>query len=156
MEEKNSKLLENFIFKIEQWIEASEIIYGSKFDREETTKILSMSKAEFGNLNRNDCIEYVFVLNQYLMHLNTIISREKAIKNWAEQFIAFLVNDATKDDSIMSKDRRQYIALKTNSLCKNLNALKIHSESRIIMTENQVQYIENVAKILERKLYEKQ
>ena len=106
MEEKNSELLEDFICKIEQWIKASGIIYGSKFDSEETAKILSMSKTEFGNLNRNDCIEYIFVLNQYLIHLNTIISREKAIKNWAEQFMSFLINDATKDDSIMSKDRR--------------------------------------------------
>lgn len=155
MEEENSKLLEDFISKIEQWIEVNEVIYGSKFDQEETTKILSMSKTEFGNLNRNDCIEYIFILNQYLMHLNTIVSKEKAIKNWSEQFMSFLVNDATKDDSIMSRDRRQYIALKTNTLCKNLNVLKIHSESRIIIAENQIQYIENIAKILERKLYEK-
>lgn len=155
MEEQNSAVLENFISKIEQWIESNGIIYGTKYDTEETTKILSMSKNQFGNLSRDDCIKYIFILNQYLMHLNTILSKEKAIKNWSEQFLSFLINDHNKDDYSVGKDRKTYLAIKNNKLCSSLNSIKVHSESRILYTENQIPYIENVAKILERKLYER-
>lgn len=156
MEEQNSKLLTDFLSKIDQWINCNGVIYGSKFDAEEAQKIISMSKAEFGNLDRNGCIEYIFVLNQYLIHLNTIISKEKAIKNWAEQFFLFVMNDTIKQEEYMSKDKKIYLAIKKSEICKSLNSIKMHSESRILTVEGQISYIENLAKILDRKLYEKQ
>lgn len=155
MEKENSGVLEDFISKIESWIQSNGIIYGTKGDAEETTKILSMSKDQFGNLTRDDCITYIFILNQYLMHLNTVLSKEKAIKNWSEQFLSFLVNEYSKDEYSISKEKKYYIAVKNNKLCKALNSIKVYAESRIIYVEDQIPYIENIAKILERKLYER-
>lgn len=154
MDEEDSPHLNSLLNKINNWIENNHISYGTLFKNiEQVNKISEMSINEFRNLSYSDCIEYIFVLNQYLRHLTEIMSREKLIRNWSDKFLSFMIEETVKDP-YLSREKKHNEAIRKNELCGFLNKLRAHCDYRILSIEPQIEPIEGIIKSLERKSYE--
>ena len=158
MEEKIvDERLESFIQKIQDWIGNNAIDYGTDLtesESEEIEKALSMSGSDFNNLSASECNELSFLLLKYLRHLSLVIGHEKAIQSWVDQFFNYMVNRESYD-KYTTREQKICISVKNNPLCNHLFQLLNLTTGKILASQGQIQYVENMVKCLERKIYER-
>lgn len=81
-EESKNQYVENKIKGIHEQIDALEKIYGLHsivYDRE-IDKLLNYTWNDLENFTPNECVQYCYILNQYILSLKLSINRYKSLK----------------------------------------------------------------------------
>ena len=149
MEELEEKI-NNFHQNNENRIRESKVDYGTDFGDKsnESKKILDLSKEELKSMTFADYQASIYLLNQYLMHLKTIIAREKAVKAWAEQGIWYIVTGVSHD-KYAKWEEKYHSAIRNHKSGLKLQMLKTTSEARILAGEAAIGSVEMAMKVLE-------
>jgi len=146
LEEKIKKFHDN----IDNWIKESKIDYGTDFGdkADEVAKILNYSREELKSMTFPDYQASIFLLNQYLMHLKSIIAREKAVKAWAEQGIWYIVTGVSHD-KYAKWEEKYYESIRSSQTGIKLQTLKTTADARILSVGATIEMIENAMRVLE-------
>ena len=141
--------VEKFIEKIENWIRSHNINYGTTFEKiDEIDSIININYSEVCKITLEECISNMFLLNQYLYHLNRIVAREKSIKEWADDGIWKVINNFPRENYIKSEER-YHMAINANDFGKKLHRLKINCLTKIMTCEATIKSVEQSIKIFE-------
>ena len=115
---------------------------------ESTEDITDLSKEELKSMTFIDCQTAIFLLNQYLMHLKTLIAREKSVKAWAEQGLWYIVT-GVQHDKYAKWEEKYHSAIRYHKSGLKLQMLKTTSDARILAGEAKIGSIETAMKVLE-------
>ena len=146
LEDKIKKFHEN----IDNWIRESKIDYGTDFGDKanDVGQILHYSREELKVMTFPDYQASIFLLNQYLMHLKSIVAREKAVKAWAEQGIWYIVTGVSHD-KYAKWEEKYHSAIRNHKSGLKLQMLKTTAEARILAGEATIGSVETAMKVFE-------
>lgn len=145
------KKCEAFQKSIDDWISGHFIDYGLKNSSElvgRVYQIMYMSEEDLRKMSSVDCQTAIYSLNKYMTYINNVIAREKAVKQWAEQGIWYIIT-GQKHEKYAKWEEKYYSAIRNSEIGLKLQKLKTTSESRILSAESQVKGIEQSIKVLE-------
>jgi hypothetical protein len=143
--------ISNFHKTIDDWIHNSHADIdneklGDKFD--EVTTIIHMSREDLNKMSSVECQTAVYLLNQQAGYLKMKISREKAVKAWAEQGIGYLIT-GSKHDKYAKWEEKYYESIRSSQTGIKLQTLKTTADARILAGGATIETIETAMRILE-------
>lgn len=136
---------------IDEWIDSSKINYGLDDLSEEVYKvgkILHFTEDEVKKMSFIDCQAAIFTLNKYSMYMNTILSREKAVRQWADQGIWYIIT-GQKHNQYAKWEEKYHSSIRNSPSGIKLQKLKTTADFRILALESQIKGIENAMKVIE-------
>lgn len=147
IDEKYSKFHNN----INEWISGKNLDYGLECTLEDAIavgKIMHLKEEDVKAMSSADCQAAIFTLNRYMTYMNSIIAREKATKQWAEQGIWYIVT-GQQHDKYAKWEEKYHSAIRGHKSGLRLLMLKTTADARILSCEAQVKGFENAIKVLE-------
>lgn len=152
----------NFHKNLDEWISGHNINYGMDNSQDlakRVGEIMNWTEDKVKQLSHMECQAAIFSLNKYLTYMNSMLAREKSVKQWAEQGILYMIT-GYEFDKFVKWEEKYYITIRLHKESgAKLHKLKTVSESRILETEATVKGVELAIKILENvgkgKLYER-
>lgn len=143
--------INNFHKNIDDWLDATKINYGMQDLSEECHRvgvIMHFTEDDIKKLSFIDCQAASFTLNKYVAYLNTVLSREKAVKQWAEQGIWYIVT-GQKHNQYAKWEEKYHASIRNSKTGIKLQMLKTTAEFRILSVEAQIKGLEHAMKVLE-------
>lgn len=157
LEQKYTKFHNN----IDEWIKGHNINYGMDDSIElarRVGQIMHLSEDEIKKLSNVDCQAAIFTLNKYVTYTNSVVAREKAVKQWTEQGIWYIVT-GYQHDKYAKWEEKYHSAIRNHKSGLKLQMLKTTAEARILAGEATVKGLEHAIKVLENigrsKAYER-
>ena len=155
--ENETQAIERFYSNIDDWINSKILHYGNEFDKKDEVKeIINLSQNQLKELSYESLLSGSYLLQQYMLYLNYIYSRESAAKNWSSSAIWHIISDKMNSNDKYSKFEEKYHkSLKQSPMALKLHALKMHSEFRMGAIEREMSIIKNINDIftnLSRKI----
>lgn len=147
LEEKIKKFHEN----IDEWISGHNINYGMDNSFELTQrvgKIMRFTEDDIKKLSNTDCQAAMFTLNKYVIYTSSVVAREKAVKQWTEQGIWYIIT-GQKHDQYAKWEEKYHSAIRSSKSGLKLQMLKTTADARILAGEATIKGLENAIKILE-------
>jgi hypothetical protein len=143
--------INNFHKTIDDWIHSNH----ADIDNEklgdriyEVTQIIHMSREDLNKMSAIECQTAVYILNQQVGYLKMKISREKAVKAWAEQGIGYLIT-GSKHDKYAKWEEKYYESIRSSQTGIKLQMLKTTADARILAGAASVETIETAMRVLE-------
>lgn len=147
IEEKYNKFHQN----IDEWIDSKNLDYGLKTTLEDAIRvgeIMHLKEEDIKKMSSLDCQAAIFTINKYMTYTSSIVAREKAVKQWCEQGIWYIVT-GQKHDKYAKWEEKYHTALKNHKSGLRLLMLKTTAEARILAGESQIKGFEQAIKVLE-------
>jgi hypothetical protein len=150
MEDLDAKIT-NFHKNIDEWISGHNINYGIDDSFELTQRvgnIMHLMEDDIKKMSHLDCQAAMFTLNKYIVYTSSVVAREKAVKQWADQGIWYIVT-GQKHDQYAKWEEKYHSAIRNHKSGLKLQMLKTTAEARILAGEATIKGIENAIRILE-------
>lgn len=142
---------EKFHQNINEWIDSNKLNYGLNCSLEDAIRvgqIMHFTEDDIKKLSFIDCQAAIFTLNKYMTYMGSIIAREKAVKQWCDQGIWYIVT-GQKHDKYAKWEEKYHSALRNHKSGLRLLMLKTTAEARILTGESQIKGFEHAIKVLE-------
>lgn len=138
-----------FLQKVDDWIEDRNADLVKK--NEDIEYILNLPSEEINNMEQSAALSYSFVLFAHSEYLQTLYNKEKAIVDFCQQSMWFIVADKMDNygGQYAKWETRFYSAIKENPLASELNRLKLASEARINRLSGKSDSIKKMASVLQ-------
>jgi hypothetical protein len=150
MEELDAKIT-NFHKNIDEWISGHNINYGidDSFElAQRVGQIMHFTEDDIKKLSNLDCQAAIFTLNKYIVYTNSLLAREKAVKQWAEQGIWYIIT-GQKHDQYAKWEEKYHSAIRNSKSGLKLQMLKTTADARILAGEATAKGLEHAIKVLE-------
>lgn len=150
MEEIDEKITK-FHKNIDDWISSHHINYGidDSYDLAiRVGKIMHFTEDEIKKLSNIDCQAAIFTLNKYMTYMNSVTAREKAVKQWAEQGIWYIIT-GYQHDKYAKWEEKYHSAIRNHKSGLKLQMLKTTADARILSGEATIKGLEHAIKVLE-------
>jgi hypothetical protein len=147
----NSESVKNFLSKIEEWKNANSI-FACSFKKEDVKRCLNLSFDEVRSMSSTELNHCAYVVHGYAHHLQLVLGKEKAVLDWINDSIYYIVSDKISNygDSYTKWEQKFYAAVKENPLAKELFKLKASCLSRVNSLEKTIYPVEKMANMLEQ------
>ena len=136
---------------IDEWIDSNKLDYGLNTTLEDAIRvgeIMHLKEEDIKKLTPLDCQVYIFTINKYMTYMGSILAREKAVKQWAEQGIWYIVT-GQKHDKFAKWEEKYHAAIRNHKSGLRLLMLKTTADARILSCESQIKGFEYAIKVLE-------
>lgn len=147
IDEKCAKFHKN----IDDWINSNNLDYGLNCTLDDAIavgKIMHFKEEDVKSMSALECQAAIFTLNKYMTYMNAIVAREKAVKQWAEQGIWYIIT-GQQHDKYAKWEEKYHSAIRGHKSGLKLLMLKTTADARILSCESQVKGFENAMKVLE-------
>lgn len=147
IDQKYAKFHEN----IDNWIDSNHLDYGLKCSLEDAIhvgKIMHLKEEDVKKMSSLDCQAAIFTINKYMTYMGSVVAREKAVKQWCEQGIWYIVT-GQQHDKYAKWEEKYHSALRNHKSGLKLQMLKTTAEARILAGESQIKGFEHAIKVLE-------
>ena len=138
-----------FLQKVDDWIEDRNADLVKK--NEGVEYILNLPSGEINNMEQSVALSYSFVLFAHAEYLQTLYNKEKAVVDFCQQSMWFIVGDKMDNygGQYAKWETRFYSAIKENPLASELNRLKLASEARINRLSGKSDSVKKMASVLQ-------
>lgn len=143
--------ISNFHKNIDEWISGHHINYGIDDSFELAQKvghIMHLTEDDIKKMSHIDCQTAMFTLNKYIVYTSSVVAREKAVKQWTEQGIWYIVT-GYQHDKYAKWEEKYHSAIRSSKSGLKLQMLKTTADARILAGEATIKGLENAIKILE-------
>jgi len=147
IDQKYAKFHEN----IDNWINSNHLDYGLKCSLEDAIRvgeIMHLKEEDVKKMSSLDCQAAIFTINKYMTYMGSVVAREKAVKQWCEQGIWYIVT-GQQHDKYAKWEEKYHSALRNHKSGLKLQMLKTTAEARILAGESQIKGFEHAIKVLE-------
>jgi len=147
IDQKYAKFHEN----IDNWINSNHRDYGLKCSLEDAIRvgeIMHLKEEDVKKMSSLDCQAAIFTINKYMTYMGSVVAREKAVKQWCEQGIWYIVT-GQQHDKYAKWEEKYHSALRNHKSGLKLQMLKTTAEARILAGESQIKGFEHAIKVLE-------
>lgn len=148
-----------FIDNIDSWINS--VVVDNKSDNEKVEYILNIETSELYQVEIKEFENLIYNLLGYMDSLYKIINKEKAILEYADKSIWYIIApvfDSYGQDFTKGKVVNYNRAVRDNDMARELIKLRNSSEARLLNLETRIyvvkQKVEILQNILKRRFYE--
>lgn len=152
--------IDKFLQNIDDWINNNKI-QPLKFEEYRAHEAINCPVEELFEKNSKELLELVYILYEYLEHLQSVLNRESCVLDYATESIWSIIAKKIKQlppDYTKGQKINYNLAIQDSHITIALNKLKNNTQSRINMLSNKIDYIKKRTEILHeyarRKLYE--
>ena len=147
---KTPENVQEFLNRMKDWIELNNIEPIKK--NEDVERLLSLSYDEIKHINKDEALAGAYILFGYAHYVQNVLNREKAVLDWSESSVYYIVSDKLNNygDGYTKWEQKYYSAVKENPLAREIFKLKTHCLSRVNTLNKTVEKIERQANILEQ------
>ena len=150
-----SKKVEEAAAKLHRHLDEYEASLGlpsmaaTQFAECEGTRLLTLSAQALKQMTAIDCGEASFALSQYCVHLQRAMNRERALCDWAEDMVRFLIAKKVGDAKGYSWEERRAVAVASSPLATEFEKLRRYTKNRINATDYLANRVDAMIKTLQ-------
>lgn len=147
MDGQNS-YLKQFLDSIEKWENALNI--PEIKHNEEIERILNLDSTDLKLMKGQDCLMYSYQLIAYSDYVQSRISKEKSVLDWAESSIWYIIGGKVDQygDKYTKWQIKYYSAVQENPLATEILKIKNNAQARYEILEGKQKRAEGMANIL--------
>lgn len=147
MDGQNS-YLKQFLDSIEKWENALNI--PEIKHNEDIERILNLDQAQLKLMKGQDCLMYSYQLIAYSDYVQSRISKEKSVLDWAESSIWYIIGGKVDQygDKYTKWQIKYYSAVQENPLATEILKIKNNAQARYEILEGKQKRAEGMANIL--------